>query len=301
MTLSNRLLPDGAEPRWLTPLTDVSAPQLGGAKVYELHYTGPRDWRNLSRNIPVTWRALRDSRPAAIVSTGAAPAIPAFLLAKLMGVECHYIESAARTAGPSLTGRLAARLGGVHCYTQWPQWAGATWRLTGSVFDGFTISPGPIRSIRTAVVMLGTQRKYGFRRLVEHLIDLFPPDVDVLWQTGSTDTDGLGIQAVPYLEYPKLREALAGADVVISHAGIGSTLDALSLGKCPVIVPREAAHGEHVDDHQGLIGKAIDSRHLAVVCSVDQLAFRHLEQAASAHVVSSLPPRLRLGGTLAEP
>jgi UDP-N-acetylglucosamine transferase subunit ALG13 len=146
--------------------------------------------------------------------------------------------------------------------------------------------------------MLGTQRRYGFRRLVERLIDLFPPNVDVLWQTGSTDTAGLGIETIPYIDHSVLRDAVAQADVVISHAGIGSTLDALGLGKCPVIVPREAIHGEHVDDHQSLIGEAIDSRHLAVVCPVDQLAFRHLEQAASARIVSSPPPRLRLEGAL---
>jgi UDP-N-acetylglucosamine transferase subunit ALG13 len=166
------------------------------------------------------------------------------------------------------------------------------------VFDGFELYSESVRPIQHAVVMLGTQQRYGFRRLVERLIDLLPQDVDVLWQTGSTDTSRLDIETVPYLPYPALKEAIAKADVVISHAGIGSTLDALSLGKCPVIVPREAAHGEHVDDHQSLIGEAIDSRHLAVVSSVDDLAFRHLEQAASARVVSSPPARLSLRGTL---
>ncbi len=37
---------------------------------------------------------------------------------------------------------------------------------------------------------------------------------------------------------------------MISHAGTGSILTALQLGKRPIVVPRRAAHGEHVDGHQ---------------------------------------------------
>ena len=44
------------------------------------------------------------------------------------------------------------------------------------------------------------------------------------------------------------RAATAAADVVISHAGVGSALTALRCGKRPILVPREAARGEHVDD-----------------------------------------------------
>jgi len=45
-------------------------------------------------------------------------------------------------------------------------------------------------------------------------------------------------------------DAVAGADVIIAHAGIGSLLTALDHGKPLVVMPRKAAFGEHRNDHQ---------------------------------------------------
>jgi UDP-N-acetylglucosamine transferase subunit ALG13 len=38
--------------------------------------------------------------------------------------------------------------------------------------------------------------------------------------------------------------------VVVIHAGAGSIITTLALGKHPVVVPRRALYGEAVDDHQ---------------------------------------------------
>ncbi len=38
--------------------------------------------------------------------------------------------------------------------------------------------------------------------------------------------------------------------MVITHAGVGSILVTLMNGKRPIVVPRLARFGEHVDDHQ---------------------------------------------------
>lgn len=40
------------------------------------------------------------------------------------------------------------------------------------------------------------------------------------------------------------------ADLVISHAGIGSFLMCLQYEKIPILFPRQAALKEHIDDHQ---------------------------------------------------
>jgi hypothetical protein len=53
------------------------------------------------------------------VSTGSAIALSFLPVARLRGVPCHCIESAARSASPSQTGRLLRRVPGVRLYTQY--------------------------------------------------------------------------------------------------------------------------------------------------------------------------------------
>jgi UDP-N-acetylglucosamine transferase subunit ALG13 len=48
----------------------------------------------------------------------------------------------------------------------------------------------------------------------------------------------------------ELNEKMAAAEVIVSHAGMGSILTAMTLGKPIAIVPRYAKLGEHRNDHQ---------------------------------------------------
>ena len=50
--------------------------------------------------------------------------------------------------------------------------------------------------------------------------------------------------------YVWLRDQVTAADVVISHAGPGTLAMVRSMGRVPIVVPRSATFGEHVDDHQ---------------------------------------------------
>jgi UDP-N-acetylglucosamine transferase subunit ALG13 len=43
---------------------------------------------------------------------------------------------------------------------------------------------------------------------------------------------------------------VTGAELVICHAGSGIISSALRSGRRPLVLPRRAQHGEHVDDHQ---------------------------------------------------
>lgn len=51
-----------------------------------------------------------------------------------------------------------------------------------------------------------------------------------------------------------------GADIVVSHAGMGSILTALKYRKPIVIMPRRAALGEHRNDHQLATAKWLGGR-----------------------------------------
>lgn len=299
--LADRATPSGWRRSWLVPPGAQADDLVSSGEVHHLHDTHPRDLAAVAANTPLVYRLLRRLRPDAVVSTGAAVAVPTLGIASLLGVECHYVESGARVEGPSLTGRLLAPLPGVRCYAQWPGWEGAAWSVPGCVFDGFTAQRrNTSGNVRRVVVTFGTQTRYGFRRAVERLRSLLPAGVDVLWQVGATDVDNLSIDARPFLSPPELRVALRAADVVVAHAGVGAALGALAEGKCPVLLPRERSHGEHVDDHQSQIADAIGRLGLAVARRVEQLTLEDLQRAASVEVVGSPPAPLRLDGRLGQ-
>jgi beta-1,4-N-acetylglucosaminyltransferase len=74
---------------------------------------------NLVRNLGLAWRVVRARRPDAILSTGAALAVPFFLVGRLLGHRCVYVESLTRIESVSLTGRLVYPLADAF-FVQWP-------------------------------------------------------------------------------------------------------------------------------------------------------------------------------------
>lgn len=283
-----------SNPVWLTFDGEQSRSLLAGERVTHLHWTGSRDYRNTARNVSLALRFMRQHDVTDVFSTGAAVALSVFPVARAHGLACHYVESAARTAGPSMTGRLLRAVPGVHLYTQHPAWADRRWRFAGSVFDGF--SPGPTEpvKIRRVVVTLGTMRQYSFRAAVERLLQVLPPDAEVVWQTGFTDVSGLAMNATPMLSSSELAAHMRDADLVVAHAGVGSSLDALAAGRRPLLLPRRASRGEHVDDHQAAVADDLVRRGLAVVAEAPDLTPADLAAAADQRAMPVEAPPFRL-------
>lgn len=57
-------------------------------------------------------------------------------------------------------------------------------------------------------------------------------------------------ECAPFFDNDSFSARLRNAEVVIAHAGAGLVLQALENGKRPIVCPRRAVHGEHIDDHQ---------------------------------------------------
>jgi UDP-N-acetylglucosamine--N-acetylmuramyl-(pentapeptide) pyrophosphoryl-undecaprenol N-acetylglucosamine transferase len=295
-------IPDLGAVTWLTydrGLTHDTLVAAGRAddRVVFAPYAAPRDLVNLARNARVAGRVLARVRPDLVVSTGAGIAVATLPLARLRGIRACYIESATRGEGPSMSGRILERVPGIELYTQnaGPGF-GRRWRHIGSVYDAFRAVPArePAR-IRRVVVTVGTIQPYGFERLVHALLDLLPNHAEVLWQTGATDVSALPIDARETVPGPEIKAAMREADVIVSHAGVGSALTAFEVGKVPVLVPRRAVAGEHVDDHQAITAEDLHARGLAIHAEADRLRLDHLERAASVEVEPlDEPPPLAL-------
>lgn len=277
---------------WVTFDTPQARSLLAGESVDYVPFVGGRDPLNVARNLPKAWRILREQGADTIVSTGSAVALPFFAVARARRLHCHYIESAARIEGPSLTGRLMTRIPSVNRYTQYRTWAGRRWRYGGSVFDAFETKldpPAPGTEIQRVVVTLGSYKGFGFRRLIERLIQILPAEAGVLWQTGETDVSDLAIDGRDAIPEAELSAAMREADVVVAHAGVGAALAACEVGKCPILVPRRSARGEHIDDHQTQIAAELSARGIAVSVDADDLSAEHLLEAAARQVEARSP------------
>lgn len=299
--LRDRLAPAAGECHWATADTDQSRELLAGEPVHWMPVVPPKDLAGALRCLPQAFRVVGATRPDRVVSTGAALALPFFFAARARGVSCHYVESAARSVGPSLTGKLSGLLPGVRLHTQYLTWASRRWRAAGSVFDGYQVSdPVPVTEggLRRVVVTLGTQRGFSFRRGLEALVRVLPgvcaPGAEILWQTGGTETAGLGIDAQPTVPPGVLRDAVEVADLVVAHAGVGSALCALDAGRTPALLPRLRRFGEHTDDHQVLIAQELERRGLAVVAPPQDLSEELLLRAAAGRVTGRTGAPIRL-------
>jgi UDP-N-acetylglucosamine--N-acetylmuramyl-(pentapeptide) pyrophosphoryl-undecaprenol N-acetylglucosamine transferase len=273
---------------WAAAESPQSKTLLAGQDVHWIPDIQPRQLRETMSLLGVARRIVHDERVDVVVSTGASVAIPFFIAARMYGAEGHYIESAARVDGPSITGQVAAVMPRVRCYTQSTSWADSRWKYAGSVFDGFAghaieKPAGPLR----VVVTLGSMH-HPMTRLVNQLNAVLPENAEVVWQLGHTPAIA-GMQAArieEFLTHDELTDLMAESHVVVCHAGVGSALQAMSVGKSPILVPRLIEHGEHVDDHQEQIARRLGGLGLATPVDAAALTTEVIE-AAATHAVGN--------------
>ena len=283
-------LNSGCTTLWVSYGVEQTASLLAGQRFIPAHHPTTRHVGNAARNYRLARRVFGDHDIEQVISTGAAIAVPFMIRARQIGIPCHYIESATRVTGPSLSGRILQQLRGIHLYRQMGDWGEPRWRQGPCVFDGFTVGPAMARPLGRVVVSLGTHG-FGFPALVKRLATYFPGnDTEILWQLGATPDPGdLPGQVVDLLPSDELEHAIADADVVIGHAGVGLTLTALRAGTIPVLVPRRRARREHTDDHQAQLARELSARGLAIAAEVSELTTEHLERATHLSVTYEEP------------
>ena len=101
-------------------------------------------------------------------------------------------------------------------------------------------------------VTLGTQDK-PFTRIIQAVeqavIDGKITD-EVVVQSGNTKYESKVLNVLNYVPFDEFNNYLAKADIIITHGGVGSILNALKLKKKIIAVPRLKKYGEHINDHQ---------------------------------------------------
>lgn len=90
---------------------------------------------------------------------------------------------------------------------------------------------------------------------------------DVFAQIGRDAWRPKTIEWVASLDAVEFKRRVEAAQVVVSHAGMGTILTALELGKPVLIMPRRAALGEQRNDHQVATVKKLGALQLATVAN----------------------------------
>lgn len=222
-----------------------------------------RNATNLVRNLAVAWRLVLEQRPRVILCTGSGIVVPFAWVGRLLGAHVIYVECGGRVDAPSMSCRMVNRIAH-RSYVQWPElarhgrfhgrlpWERSTdRRRTGATAGG-------------TLVTVGTSRKYAFDRLVRASA-LLGASGPVVVQRGASVVRPSGAQVVDFMSFDEIRDAVADADAVVTHAGIGSVLLALTHGHRPIVVPRQAGLGEGVDDHQVRFARRLEAEGLATV------------------------------------
>lgn len=103
---------------------------------------------------------------------------------------------------------------------------------------------------------------FRFDRMMKALAILPAEELHV--QHGPAEPPASAV-AHDYLSFAEMLEKIALADVIISHAGVGSIICAIRAGHTPVIFPRLRRYSETVDDHQAELAQALAESGKAIV------------------------------------
>lgn len=113
------------------------------------------------------------------------------------------------------------------------------------------------------LVILGTS-ELQFDRLLR-AFETVSRDEPLFIQRGGSRFEPAGADCVEYLEFAELVDLVRRARLVVTHAGVGSIMTALSQGKRPIVVPRLHRFGEAVDDHQLDLARRLGAADLVTV------------------------------------
>jgi UDP-N-acetylglucosamine transferase subunit ALG13 len=130
---------------------------------------------------------------------------------------------------------------------------------------------------------------------------------DVFAQIGPSDFCPKHIPTKQFIDPAEFRYHVDSANLVVAHAGMGSIITALELGKPIMVMPRRASLGEHRNDHQvatakrfaeqGRIMVAFNEKEL--VDKLDQLKSfgdaAPLGAKASPHLIATIRTFIKMG------
>lgn len=117
-------------------------------------------------------------------------------------------------------------------------------------------------------VAVGTQ-KFQFNRLLEEIDTLVKKGViteSVIVQNGHSAFHSSHCDTVDFMSNEEFQKTISDCRILITHAGIGTIIKGLEKQKKIIVVPRQKAFHEHVDEHQNEIAQKFEAMGYVRVC-----------------------------------
>ena len=96
--------------------------------------------------------------------------------------------------------------------------------------------------------------EYKLDRLLQYVDELCDEGIldgkDIVAQIGNTDYQPRNYKGFSLIGRDEFQSYMEQANLIISHAGTGSVIPPLKLGKKVIVFPRLEKYHEHLDDHQ---------------------------------------------------
>ncbi len=120
---------------------------------------------------------------------------------------------------------------------------------------------------------------HRFDRLIGWIDDWrdLHPDVVAVVQAGTSAPSRHDCREL--IPHGELLELFRGATVVVSHGGPSTVMDARMSGRLPIVVARNPAYHEHIDEHQMRFAEHLARHGVAVVVDNRDDLFAVLDQA----------------------
>ncbi len=87
---------------------------------------------------------------------------------------------------------------------------------------------------------------------------------EIFGQLGSSDFVPKNFKSKKFLNSKEYSEKISESDIVISHGGAGTIINALKENKKVIVVPRLKKFNEHTDDHQVDLAMAMEKEGKAI-------------------------------------
>ncbi|MEW5759475.1 MAG: PssD/Cps14F family polysaccharide biosynthesis glycosyltransferase [Candidatus Thermoplasmatota archaeon] len=239
---------------FLTVKRDDAISILEGKNAYYL----PDPSRSVILHISNFFNSLRIflvEKPDVVITTGAGFCLPICIIAFLFRKKIFFIESFSRVFSPSAFGKLVNPLATLTIV----QWKEMKKYYRKCIYGGPIFSFKKFDTVGKHIFITVGTHTMQFDRLVKEMDRIaYSLNEKIIAQIGSCNYVPKNFEFFRYAEQKRIEEYIKNSKLVITHGGIGSIILSLKYSKPTIVVPRYKKFGEHVDEHQTQITKAIE-------------------------------------------